>query len=41
MCGSKFCSMNCSSKADEYNKQVHGIEKKNYSELVEKRVSLN
>jgi hypothetical protein len=29
----KFCSMNYSSKVDEYNKQVHGIEKKDYSEL--------
>jgi phosphomethylpyrimidine synthase len=26
----KFCSMNYSSKADEYNKQVHGIEKRNW-----------
>ncbi len=34
MCGPKFCSMNYSSKVDEYNKQVHGIEKKDYSELV-------
>ncbi len=34
MCGPKFCSMNYSSKIDEYNKQVHGIEKKDYSELV-------
>jgi len=25
---------------DEYNKQVHGIEKKGYSELVERLVSL-
>src|SRR5438270_2694804 len=40
MCGPKFCSMNYSSKVDEYNKQVHGIEKKDYSELVEKLVSL-
>jgi hypothetical protein len=39
-CGPKFCSMNYSSKVDEYNKQVHGIEKKDYSELVEKLVSL-
>jgi phosphomethylpyrimidine synthase len=31
MCGPKFCSMNYSSKVDEYNKQVHGIEKKDYS----------
>src|SRR5207302_298512 len=28
MCGPKFCSMNYSSKVDEYNKQVHGLEKK-------------
>src|SRR5471030_2784766 len=40
MCGPKFCSMNYSSKVDEYNKQVHGIEKKDYSELVDKLVSL-
>src|SRR6202522_2039732 len=36
MCGPKFCSMNYSSKVDEYNKQVHGLEKKDYSDLVEK-----
>jgi phosphomethylpyrimidine synthase len=36
MCGPKFCSMNYSSKVDEYNKQVHGLEKKDYSELMEK-----
>jgi phosphomethylpyrimidine synthase len=40
MCGPKFCSMNYSSKVDEYNKHVHGIEKKDYSELVERLVSL-
>ena len=40
MCGPKFCSMNYSSKVDEYNKEVHGLEKKDYSELVEKLVSL-
>jgi phosphomethylpyrimidine synthase len=34
MCGPKFCSMNYSSKVDEYNKNVHGIEKKDYTELV-------
>jgi phosphomethylpyrimidine synthase len=27
MCGPKFCSMNYSGKIDEYNKQVHGIDK--------------
>src|SRR6266699_4869248 len=40
MCGPKFCSMNYSSKVDDYNKQVHGLEKKDYSELVEKLVTL-
>ena len=40
MCGPKFCSMNYSSKVDDYNKQVHGLEKKDYSELVEKFVTL-
>jgi phosphomethylpyrimidine synthase len=40
MCGPKFCSMNYSSKVDEYNKQVHGVEKKDYSELVEKLVTI-
>src|SRR5258708_3635889 len=40
MCGPKFCSMNYSSKVDEYNKQVHGIEKKDYSGLVERLVSI-
>jgi hypothetical protein len=28
--------MNYSSQVDEYNKKVHGLEKKDYSELVEK-----
>ena len=40
MCGPKFCSMNYSSKVDEYNRQVHGIEKKDYSGLVDKLVLL-
>ena len=35
MCGPKFCSMNYSSKVDEYNRRVHGLEKKDYSKLVE------
>jgi len=34
MCGPKFCSMNYSSKVDEYNKEVHGLQKKDYSQLV-------
>ena len=40
MCGPKFCSMNYSAKVDEYNKQVHGLEKTDYSGLVEKLVRL-
>ncbi|HEX3320608.1 MAG TPA: phosphomethylpyrimidine synthase ThiC [Terriglobales bacterium] len=40
MCGPKFCSMNYSSKVDEYNKEVHGLHKKNYSDLVEKLVTI-
>jgi len=36
MCGPKFCSMNYSQKVDDYNRRVHGVEKKDYSELVEK-----
>src|SRR3954467_14536117 len=40
MCGPKFCSMNYSSKVDDYNREVHGLEKKDYSELVDKLVTL-
>ncbi len=40
MGGPKFCSMNYSSKVDEYNKNVHGLEKKDYSDVVERLVSL-
>jgi phosphomethylpyrimidine synthase len=40
MCGPKFCSMNYSAKVDEYNQKEHGLEKKDYSELVEKLVSI-
>ena len=36
MCGPKFCSMNYSQKVDDYNQRVHGVQKKDYSELVEK-----
>ncbi|MFB3917606.1 MAG: phosphomethylpyrimidine synthase ThiC [Terriglobales bacterium] len=40
MCGPKFCSMNYSSKIDEYNREVYGIEKKDYSELTQKLTSI-
>src|SRR3954471_13036139 len=39
MCGPKFCSMNYSQKIDEFNKRVHGIEKTDYSGLIEKIVA--
>jgi hypothetical protein len=32
--------MNYSQKVDEYNRQVHGLEKKDYSELVEKFIPI-
>jgi hypothetical protein len=32
--------MNYSTKVDEYNREVHGLEKKDYSELVDRLVSL-
>jgi phosphomethylpyrimidine synthase len=34
MCGPKFCSMNYSAKVDEYNRQVHGLDKKDQPNLV-------
>ncbi len=40
MCGPKFCSMNYSSKVDEYNRTVHGLEKKDYSDVVDRLVTL-
>jgi phosphomethylpyrimidine synthase len=40
MCGPKFCSMNYSSKVDEYLKEVSGAEKKDFSELAEKLVTI-
>src|ERR1022692_3959107 len=40
MCGPKFCSMNYSAKVDEYNRQIHGVEKKDYSELMNKLVAI-
>jgi len=34
------CSLSYSSKVDEYNKEVHGLEKKDYSGLAEKLVTI-
>jgi phosphomethylpyrimidine synthase len=39
MCGPKFCSMNYSSKVDEYNKNVHGLVKVDYSQVMEKELA--
>ncbi len=39
MCGPKFCSMNYSSKVDEYNKQVHGLVKLDHSQMMEKELA--
>jgi hypothetical protein len=40
-CRHKFLRrMSYSTKVDEYNKQVRGIEKKDYSELVERLVTI-
>ncbi len=38
MCGPKFCSMNYSSKVDDFNRTVHGVEKKDLSGLVSLQV---
>src|SRR5437763_2604891 len=38
MCGPKFCLMNYSSKVDEFNKRVHGLEKKDLSALMEENL---
>src|SRR5213082_741948 len=38
MCGPKFCSMNYSSKVDEFNKKVHGIEKRDLTGLMEENL---
>ena len=34
MCGPKFCSMNLSSKVDDYNREKHGLAKQDLTQLV-------
>jgi phosphomethylpyrimidine synthase len=34
MCGPKFCSMNWSSKVDEFNRKEHGLEKQDLTQLM-------
>ncbi len=38
MCGPKFCSMNWSSKVDEFNKREHGLEKRDLNQLVSEQM---
>src|SRR5487761_48508 len=38
MCGPKFCSMNWSSKVDEFNKREHGLEKRDLTKLVNEQM---
>src|SRR5690349_8652934 len=40
MCGPKFCSMNWSSKVDEFNKQVHGLKKPDLTQIVTEQMAL-
>src|SRR5271167_1808465 len=40
MCGPKFCSMNWSSKVDEFNAKEHGLVKKDLTELVNLQASV-
>jgi phosphomethylpyrimidine synthase len=40
MCGPKFCSMNYSSKVDEFNKKVHGLDKRDYSKLMDEQLEI-
>ena len=40
MCGPKFCSMNWSSKVDEYNEQVHGLKKQDLTQIVTEQMAL-
>src|SRR6201995_5669923 len=40
MCGPKFCSMNWSSKVDQYNEQVHGLKKNDLTQIVTEQMAL-
>jgi phosphomethylpyrimidine synthase len=40
MCGPKFCSMNWSSKVDEYNEQVYGLKKADLTQIVTEQMAL-
>ncbi len=40
MCGPKFCSMNYSSKVDEFNKKIHGLDKRDYSKLMDEQLQI-
>src|ERR1700729_2390549 len=40
MCGPKFCSMNWSSKVDEFNKREHGLVKPDLTQIVTEQMAL-
>jgi phosphomethylpyrimidine synthase len=40
MCGPKFCSMNWSSKVDEFNAKEHGLHKQDLTQIVTEQMAL-
>ncbi len=40
MCGPKFCSMNWSSKVDEFNAREHGLQKQDLTQIVTEQMAL-
>ena len=40
MCGPKFCSMNWSSKVDEFNEREHGLKKPDLTQIVTEQMAL-
>ncbi len=40
MCGPKFCSMNWSSKVDEFNEREHGLVKQDLTQIVTEQMAL-
>src|SRR5437899_13044255 len=40
MCGPKFCSMNWSSKVDQFNKREHGLVKQDLTQIVTEQMAL-
>jgi phosphomethylpyrimidine synthase len=40
MCGPKFCSMNWSSKVDQFNEREHGLKKPDLTQIVTEQMAL-